>query len=162
MKASIALLLLAAVSPLTAQQPAAADAPVISTASGAFFALSVPDADASARWYREKLGLSVTMDVPRTDASRVRAVILRGGGLLVELIQRDGSVKPEAPAGTGAPGVQGIFKVGVIVDDFDRTLAQLRSRGVEIAYGPYPRQPNQPPNLIIRDNAGNLIQVLGR
>ena len=43
-----------------------------------------------------------------------------------------------------------------------RVMRQLRRRGVEIAIGPFPKRDNQPANAIIRDNAGNYIQVLGR
>jgi catechol 2,3-dioxygenase-like lactoylglutathione lyase family enzyme len=132
------------------------------TATGAFIALSVPDVAASARWYREKLGLRVVLEPPK--AGEATAVILEGGGLLVELIQHDGA----KPLGTLAPGVRGsvyvhgYFKAGVIVEDFDRTIAALRARGIEIAFGPYPKSATQRANAIIRDNAGNLIQFLGR
>jgi catechol 2,3-dioxygenase-like lactoylglutathione lyase family enzyme len=132
------------------------------TATGAFIALSVPDVAASARWYREKLGLHVVLEPPKS--ADVTAVILEGGGLLVELIQHDGA----KPLGTLAPGVRGgvyvhgYFKAGLIVEDFDRTIAALRSRGIEIAYGPYPKSATMRANAIIRDNAGNLIQFFGR
>ena len=132
------------------------------TATGAFIALSVPDVAASARWYREKLGLRIVLEPPK--AGEATAVILEGGGLLVELIQHDGA----KPLGTLAPGVRGsvyvhgYFKAGLIVEDFDRTIAALRARGIEIAFGPYPRSATQRANAIIRDNAGNLIQFLGR
>ena len=132
------------------------------TATGAFIALSVPDVAASARWYREKLGLRVVLEPPK--AGDVTAVILEGGGLLVELIQHDAA----KPLGTVAPGVRGgvyvhgYFKAGLLVEDFDRTIAALRARGIEIAYGPYPKSATQWANAIIRDNAGNLIQFLGR
>ena len=46
--------------------------------------------------------------------------------------------------------------------DFDRTIAAIRARGIEIAFGPYPKSATQRANAIIRDNAGNLIQFLGR
>jgi hypothetical protein len=49
--------------------------------TGAFFASSVADIEASARWYSEKLGLKVTMQVPKTDESAVS--LLEGGGLTV-------------------------------------------------------------------------------
>ena len=132
------------------------------TATGAFIALSVPDVAASARWYREKLGLRVVLEPPK--AGEATAVILEGGGLLVELVQHDAA----KPLGTLAPGVRGsvyvhgYFKAGLIVEDFDRTIAALRARGIEIAYGPYPKSATQRANAIIRDNAGNLIQFLGR
>ena len=58
--------------------------------------------------------------------------------------------------------VHGIFKIGVIIDDFDKTLGILKARGVEIAYGPYPRRGNQRANVILRDNAGNLIQLFAK
>ena len=132
------------------------------TATGAFIALSVPDVTASARWYREKLGLRVILEPPKSGDASV--MVLEGAGLLVELIQHDTA----KPLGTVAPGVRGnvyvhgYFKAGLIVEDFDRTIAALRARGIEIAFGPYPKSATQRANAIIRDNAGNLIQFLGR
>ena len=98
-------------------------------ATGAFFALAVPDMDASVNWYSNKLGLKVVMKDPKRDKTAV--TVLEGGGLIVELIQQDDGVS----LSTAAPGmkdgvfVHGIFKVGVIVNDFDKTLAMLKNRG---------------------------------
>jgi catechol 2,3-dioxygenase-like lactoylglutathione lyase family enzyme len=141
-------------------QPATDAAPV-ATAAGAFFALTVPDVDASARWYSEKLGLAVLMRDTGPDKTRV--VVLEGGGLIVELIQRGtaGGDKSPAPAPGDLP-VRGFFKGGAIVADFDRTMATLKARGVEIAFGPFPARSNQRANVIIKDNAGNLIQFFGQ
>jgi len=58
--------------------------------------------------------------------------------------------------------LHGIIKAGVIVDNWDRTLALLRARRVPIAFGPFPAGRGQRANLIIRDNSGNLIQFFGR
>jgi catechol 2,3-dioxygenase-like lactoylglutathione lyase family enzyme len=141
-------------------QPAT-DAAPIATAAGAFFALTVPDVDASARWYSEKLGLAVVMRDTAPDKTRV--VVLEGGGLIVELIQRGNAGAEKNPA--AAPGdlpARGFFKGGAIVADFDRTMATLKARGVEIAFGPFPARSNQRANVIIRDNAGNLIQFFGQ
>ena len=90
--------------------------------------------------------------------------VLQAGGLTVELVQHDDVVPLGTvhPAGGGAISVHGIFKVGLIVDDFDKTLAALRARGVGIAYGPYPKRSDQPANVMIRDNAGNFIQISGK
>jgi hypothetical protein len=38
----------------------------------------------------------------------------------------------------------------------------LRTKGVQIAYGPYPAKTGQRANVIIRDIDGNLIQFFGR
>src|SRR5688572_32330176 len=87
-------------------------APVVTT-SGAFFALSVANIEASTRWYREKLGLSVTMRAARTDATKSAMTLLQGGGLTVELVQHDEAapLRNFLPAPRGALFLHGIFKV---------------------------------------------------
>ena len=134
--------------------------PIIA-ATGAFFALSVADILASAKWYSETLGLAVVKEEPKHEGATV--IVLEGRGLIVELIQHDAAV----PLGTAAPGVKssmlvhGIVKAGIIVADLDETLAALRRKNVQIAFGPYPARADQRANVIIRDNAGNLIQLFG-
>jgi catechol 2,3-dioxygenase-like lactoylglutathione lyase family enzyme len=130
--------------------------------TGAFFALSVSDLAASAQWYREKLGLRVVLEPPRSTEAAV--IVLEGGGLIVELLQHSAA----RPMTSAAPGVRasyevhGLFKAGLIVEDFDRTIAALRARGVEIAIGPFPRTTTQRANAVVKDNAGNMIQFFGR
>lgn len=136
------------------------DAPVLAS-TGAFFALSVADVNASAKWYSETLGLNVVMQPPKQDRSAV--IVLEGGGLIVELIQHDDAV-PLSKAAPGAKSnmlVHGMVKAGVIVADFDGTLAMLKTRHARIAFGPYPASATQRANVIIQDNAGNLIQFFG-
>jgi catechol 2,3-dioxygenase-like lactoylglutathione lyase family enzyme len=146
-----------------ASSAAAPSAPVepAFTSRGAFFALSVADLDASTRWYTEKFGLTVVMHPPKQEKAEV--TVLEGGGLIVELLQRDDAVSlvKAAPSVTANYQVHGIFKAGIVVEDFDKTVAMLKSRGVEIAFGPYPASPTQRANVIVRDNAGNLIQFFG-
>ena len=130
--------------------------------TGAFFALSVKNMEASTKWYSEKLGLKITMQIPKKNKSAVS--VLEGGGLIVELIQNDDA----RPLSTVAPAIKdnilvyGIFKAGAIVNDLDNMIAMFKERGVEIAFGPFPSQPNQRYNVIIRDNSGNLIQFFGK
>ena len=96
------------------------------------------------------------MESPKTE--NPAAVVLEGNGLTVELIRHTGS-----KLRTGDPVLaQGFVKAGVVVDDFDGTLAMLRTKGVQIAFGPYPAKPGQRANVIIRDLDGNLIQFFGR
>src|ERR1700741_4918743 len=141
MRASCMILAAALPAMAVAQSPTAASPAPIFTTSAVFFALSVSDLDASARWYAEKLGLRMTMSAPRTDATKSKMALLQGGGLTVELVQHDdaaplGSVLPQA---RGALFVHGIFKVGFTVDDYDATLAAIRARGVPIVIGPFPK-----------------------
>lgn len=123
---------------------------------GALFALSVADLDASSRWYAEKLGLDVIFSIPETNG--VAVTVLEGGGLTVELIHNAGAT-PDPCGATDPTLCHGLFKVGVLVTDLVKTLEKLAARGVPVAFGPFPEQPNQPANAIIRDNAGNLIQL---
>ena len=157
---------------LTIIQPAALQAQRQDTTSarplfhttGSAFAVSVSDLKASTAWYVEKLGLAVTMRVPRNEATRAAVVVLQGGGLLVELVQHDDAVS-DAPLRSGSQAgtaLHGFFKVGFTIDNFDATIDALRARGLSFAYGPFPRRGDQAPNVIIRDNAGNMIQILGK
>lgn len=150
-------LLVCGQSPQTVSQPAS-----IHT-SGAFFALSVADADASAKWYSEKLGLKLAMQVAKgKDTPAVR--ILAGGGLIVELVEIEKAVplSKAAPSISASELVHGIFKAGVVVDDLDQVIALLKARDVPIFLGPFPARENSMRNLIIKDNAGNLVQFFGR
>ena len=69
------------------------------------------------------------------------------------------SVASLRPGSQGGTELHGFFKVGFTIDNFDATIDSLRARGVSFAYGPFPRRGDRAPNVIIRDNAGNMIQV---
>ena len=156
------LLVAAVVAPALARAQSATPTPPAMSANGAFFALSVPDLDASVRWYSDKLGLKVTMRPPKQNQSAV--AVLEGGGLIVEVIQHDDAISMNQALGATKPSqlVHGISKVGVVVDDFDGTLAALKARGVEVYIGPFPARNGQRANVIVKDNAGNLIQFFGK
>ena len=133
-------------------------APPFEAVTGSFFAISVPDLQASTRWYTEKLGLRSILSVPKQPGA-VGVNVLQGNGLTVEIQQHDGA----EPVTRGAPSDRhGIFKVGVFVKDFDATLAMLRTRGVPIFMGPFPKRSDQPAQVIVRDTSGTLIQFFGQ
>jgi catechol 2,3-dioxygenase-like lactoylglutathione lyase family enzyme len=119
-------------------------------------ALSVSDVSTSRRWYVETLGLHATMEIPYANGAAV--TVLEGGGLIVELVQLDSAVARTR----SAERIHGFFKAGIVVDDLDGVLAELRRRGAQVAFGPFPARDGQRANVIIRDNAGNLIQLFGR
>lgn len=144
----------------SAPQPAA-PTPAFN-ATGAFVGLSVPDLEASTRWYAEKFGMRILLRPPPYQGTTV--VVLQGGGLTVELLHNPAAVplRTAAPSITHTTLVHGPFKVGITVTNYDRALATLRERGVEITAGPFPARDGAPANFMIRDNAGNLIQFFGR
>jgi catechol 2,3-dioxygenase-like lactoylglutathione lyase family enzyme len=159
MKPMFALLLCVAALPAEAQTDPTA--PI--QARGSFIAASVADLPASVAWYRDKLGLKVIMDRPADGEMGTGVAVLEGGGLIVELIRDPAAV----PLHTAAPQIQqdyrvhGIFKGGVLVEDWDGLLALLRDRQVPIAIGPFAARKEMRANLIIRDNSGNYIQFFG-
>ena len=54
------------------------------------------------------------------------------------------------------------MKAGVVVADFDKTIASLRAANVPLAFGPFPARAGQRANAIIRDPEGNLIHIFCR
>jgi hypothetical protein len=136
-------------------EPPTQPAPPFAGVKGAFFALSVAELEASAKWYAEKVGLAVEM---RTKSGKTSVLVLSGNGLTVELLRHDDA----ADLGKDALLAHGFIKAGLVVGNLDKTLAELKARNVPIAFGPYPAKPNAPANFIIRDNAGNLIQFFGK
>jgi catechol 2,3-dioxygenase-like lactoylglutathione lyase family enzyme len=129
--------------------------PPFSGVKGAFFALSVADLEASAKWYAEKLGLAVEM---RTSFGKTSVIVLSGNGLTVELLRHDDATD----LGKDAQLAHGFVKAGLVVENLEKTLAELKARNVPIAFGPYPAKPNAMANFIIKDNAGNLLQFFGK
>ena len=83
--------------PIPSEAPSS-DLSVITT-TGAFFALSVADINATADWYSEKLGLEIVMQPPKTGPASV--IVLEGGNLIVELIQHDDAL----PLNEAAPTI---------------------------------------------------------
>jgi catechol-2,3-dioxygenase len=140
-----------------AAQARPAVAPPFKAVVGTLVAISVASLDSSSRWYQDKLGLTVIMNVPKT-AERNGTIVLQGNGLLVELQEHTG-----AAAVNHSPSArQGIFKYGVVVEDYDATLAAIRARNIPIVIGPFPKRADQPANFMIRDNSGTYIQFLGK
>jgi catechol 2,3-dioxygenase-like lactoylglutathione lyase family enzyme len=147
------MLALALLATLSHESSAAKRVPPFEPVTGAFFALSVPDMAPSVQWYADKLGLSVVFESPGVPA----VTVLEGAGLTVELIH-----DPAAQPGPVSPERQhGLFKAGFLVEHFELVVADLMARGVTIAFGPFPKQGRQRANVIIRDHAGNLIQIFG-
>lgn len=136
-------------------EPLASSRLLFGGVKGAFFALSVADIEASAKWYEEKLGLSVEM---RTKSGKTSVIVLSGNGLTVELLRHDDATD----SGKDALLSHGFFKAGLVVENLDKTLEELKARNVQIAYGPYPARDGAMANFIIKDNAGDLIQFFGK
>ena len=110
-------------------EPPAPSDPPFAGVKGAFFAVSVADIEASTKWYAEKLGLAVEM---RTKSGKTSVIVLSGNGLTVELLRHDDAMD----LGKDALLAHGFVKAGLVVENPDKTLAELKARNIPIAYGP--------------------------
>ena len=114
---------------LAGQDPPAVTAP-------AFWAMSVADLGVSTEWYRVVFGLERVREVTAPDGS-ARALVLRRGPLVVELIERASSRPRTELLGSETHDfdAQGLVKVGVFVGDADAWHARLAGAGVEVDAG---------------------------
>jgi catechol 2,3-dioxygenase-like lactoylglutathione lyase family enzyme len=101
------------------------------------FAVSTPDLEATAAWYRDTLGFEDDFgyEVP---AAGMRAVFLRGPSFRLEIFTLE-DVKPQAEDETRFDrylGVQGLKHIALGVEDLDAATAWLRGRDADFAVEP--------------------------
>jgi len=85
---------------------------------------TVRDLDASLVFYRDKLGLTPAFDFVNDQGVRTGAYLHVGGRSFIELF--NGQLESPAPR-------QSFRHFCLEVEDFDGTVQQLRSRGVDVA-----------------------------
>ena len=148
----ILALFLAATSPL---------GQAVSPESGkCFWAISVPDIEASVKWYQSIFGLKTTKQLITPDGS-VKVVILESPNLMVEIIQmaEAGSMKKYAPGLKSRALVHGVFKVGLWVTDLEKTRKALEQRKVKMITDIFEEEEGGVKSFVMEDNSGNTIQL---
>lgn len=120
--------------------------------------ISVPDLEASIRWFGEVLDFRVEerFDIPAIPA---KVAMLRRGELRVELFEVPGA-KP-LPEERRHPNLDvrthGNKHLAFAINDLDGTERELRRRGAEIVFvGRF----EFGSNIFLRDNVGNLIELV--
>jgi methylmalonyl-CoA/ethylmalonyl-CoA epimerase len=120
--------------------------------------ISVPDLEASIRWYAEVLDFEVErrFDIPPIPA---KVAMLRRGELRLELFEVPGA-KP-LPEERRQPNLDvkthGNKHVAFAIRDLDGVEQELRRRGADIVFvGRF----EFGSNIFIRDNAGNLLEFV--
>jgi catechol 2,3-dioxygenase-like lactoylglutathione lyase family enzyme len=135
---------------------------VFNGVQGGFLAVIVPDLDAAANWYRDKLGLTVVKNATRPD-NTAGLTVLQGNGLAVELIWfADAmSLSDAAPRLAGPQQIHGILKAGIFVDNLDAVSSELKSKNVTFAFETFYDASMNCRMFAIRDNSGNILQFFG-
>ncbi len=135
-----------------------------------FAALSVPDLNASVRWYRTAFGLNVIFEGGSPD-SATKVVLLAGTGVRVELVWHQNAKSLASYAGepTQPDMVFGAPKIGFFVRDMDSAIAVLRGQGATIEGTWLVRPAHVSPddtlwtrNILVRDNSGTYVQLFER
>jgi catechol 2,3-dioxygenase-like lactoylglutathione lyase family enzyme len=120
--------------------------------------VSVPDLEASIRWYREVLGFEVEhrFEIPKAHA---KVAMIRRGALRMELFEvEDGKPLPEERRVPDRDlQTHGNKHVCFGVQSVDAAERELRAKGVDIVFV---GRVMQPPNIFMRDNSGNLIEFI--
>ena len=120
--------------------------------------ISVPDLDASIRWFAEVLDFEVEtrFEIPAIPA---KAAMLRRGDLRVELFEVPGAKR--LPEERRQPNTDllthGNKHLAFAIKDADATADLLRQRGADIVFVGHFKWGA---NVFIRDNAGNLIEFV--
>jgi catechol 2,3-dioxygenase-like lactoylglutathione lyase family enzyme len=123
-----------------------------------FFAVSVRDLEASAKWYTDAFGLEATK-LPGSEKAKVS--LLRGRGLLVELVELAGAtpLRSRVPGLNGREEVHGLFKVGFFVKDLDAEVARLKAKGVRFKGSLFEDPVARARSILVLDNDDNIIQL---
>lgn len=137
--------------------------PELSTPDLYFAALIVNDMDKSLNWYRDVLGFKL-VNSNENAAKGFKQANLVNGHAKLELLELGNSVKKEQVRNlTGNDSrVDGIFKIGMRVADFDAWIAHLRANQTTFSGNVVTDPLTQKKMVIALDPEGNRIQFFER
>jgi methylmalonyl-CoA/ethylmalonyl-CoA epimerase len=120
--------------------------------------ISVPDLEASIKWYHDMLGFEVAKRM-EMGGSSAKLAFVKNGDFYIELFEVQGaSPLPDARREPNEDlKTHGTKHLCLVVDDLPKVAAILREKGVDIARDGSAR-PGGP--VFIRDNAGTLIEIV--
>jgi glyoxylase I family protein len=136
-----------------------ATSPLVS-AKAHHYALRVPDLEASARWFLEKLDFHVVKSW-RFNEHRLAWLSPRGNdGLIIELIGGN-SPEPNPEFGSLDESLEhaGFHHLCLDVVDLDQTIAELRRRGANLIVGPFEIAEVRRRHIFVSDPWGNMIEL---
>lgn len=120
--------------------------------------ISVPDLEASIRWYAEVLDFEVEQrfEIPAIPA---KVAMLRRGDLRLELFEVPGA--QPLPEERRHPNLDlrthGNKHLAFAINDLDSAEQELKRRGADIVWV---RRFEFGANIFVRDNSGNLIELV--
>ena len=130
---------------------------------GSFFALLVPNADESARWYQDNLGFAFVRKTTAPDGA-AHTIMLKQEGVLIEIIEHRDAFGLQEVTGKSTSMLRGIRKVGFTVrpQEFDRIFRHLQQHQAQFRSGIFEDEGLAVRSFIVLDNNANLVQLFAR
>ncbi|MTI41860.1 VOC family protein [Fulvivirga lutimaris] len=125
-----------------------------------FMSFIVEDIDTSLKWYKGILGFDIINEMA-SEQGGYNIAILKRGNVLLEVMELKDALAPkkELAQVDGKLYLQGIFKVGFQLEDFDDWVDYLKKEEVEF-HGTVVKDENLGiRTVIIKDPDGNYIQL---
>ena len=123
--------------------------------------ISVPNIEASIAWYQNMLGFSLTFQKYILPL-KAKVAFLKNGDFSIELFEVEGA--EPLPEERRTPNLDirthGIKHVAYAVQDIYGFMARLKEQGVDVAMDVFRMEGDRV--AFIRDNAGNLIEIIQR
>lgn len=125
-----------------------------------FMSLIVKDVNQSLEWYKGTLGFNVINEMGSEDGD-YHIYILERGEVLLEIMELKSSLDPKEELDTkdGKLYLQGIFKLGFMLADFDSWIDYLKKEKIEFHGKVVKDEKLGKRMLIIKDPDGNYIQL---
>lgn len=125
-----------------------------------FSALIVKDLNASLEWYSTTFGFKVIHEMGSSEDG-YEIMLLKRGNILLEVMELKKAVAPEEriPNYNDQMYLQGIFKVGFQLEDFDKWVEHLKAANVALRVDVFKDVNLGKRMLIVKDPDGNYIQL---
>lgn len=122
-----------------------------------FAAIIVSDMEVSIQWYSEKFDMKIINQVDLPELGLKQANL--GSELFkLELIELKGSIDP-LKGTEGNIRVQGFFKIGFTVEDFDQWIGHLESQQAQFKGQAVADPVSRKRTILVLDPDGNRIQL---
>lgn len=124
--------------------------------------ISVANLEESVDWYVEKLGFELARPLNVDPDSAMNIALIRRGEFNIELFEIEGAAPlPDYRRDPSADlRVHGLAHFAFEVEDAYAVLAELESKGVEIAFGP--NESERSIFFFVNDNSGNSFEFIQR
>ena len=122
--------------------------------------ISVPDFDASVKWYEEMFGFKLLRKMHQASNPDMDFGVIQRGAVRIELFQVvEGKPLPDYRSDPTADlYVHGVKHFAFQVKDIKKVLAELEAKGVKVSK-PLTENPRTS-FVFINDNAGNAIELI--